>query len=255
MTVESVLSIEDRKQVQHKTTSIAGFRDLYPPGFLKKVFAEMIATYLLVFVTCGAAALSENDESKVAKLGASLAGGLIVTVMIYAVGHISGAHMNPAVTLAFAAFRHLPWSFVPVYVLGQLTGALSAAFTLRVILHPIKNLGTTTPSGSDSQALIMEIVVTFSMMFIASAVSTDTAAIGDLGGVAVGSAVCITSILAGPVSGGSMNPARTIGPAVASSVYKGLWVYIVGPVTGTLLGILSYDFIRTDKPLHPISSS
>lgn len=144
---------------------------------------------------------------------------------------------------------------VPVYAIGQLTGALSAAFTLRVLLHPIKNLGTTTPSGTDTQALIMEIVVTFSMMFIASPVSTDTTAVGELGGVAVGSAVCITSILAGPVSRGSMNPARTIGPAVASSNYKGLWVYIVGPVTGTLLGALSYDLIQaTDKPLHSATS-
>lgn len=261
MTIESVLSVEDRKQDQRQDSSqnyiiLRWFQNHYPPGFLKKMFAEIIATYLLVFVTCGAAALSENDENKVAKLGASVAGGLIVTVMIYAVGHISGAHMNPAVTLAFAAFRHLPWNYVPVYVVGQLTGALGAAFTLRVLLHPIKDLGTTTPSGSDSQALIMEIVVTFSMMFIASAVSTDRTAIGDLGGIAVGSAVCITSILAGPVSGGSMNPARTIGPAIASSSYKGLWVYIVGPVTGTLLGALSYDFIRaTDKTLHSTSST
>ncbi|KAK3409198.1 hypothetical protein EUGRSUZ_J01345 [Eucalyptus grandis] len=169
----------------------------YPPGFHRKVVAEIIATYLLVFVTCGSAALSASDENRVSRLGASVAGGLVVTVMIYAVGHISGAHMNPAVTFAFAAVRHFPWNQVPLYAAAQLTGAVSAAFSLRVLLDPIKLVGTTSPSGSAAQALIMEIVVTFSMMFVTSAVATDTKAIGELAGIAVGSAVCITSILAG----------------------------------------------------------
>nr|XP_011467967.1 PREDICTED: aquaporin NIP2-1-like isoform X1 [Fragaria vesca subsp. vesca] len=229
------------------------FEQHYP--FLKKVVAEIIATFLLVFVTCGSAALSASDEHKVSKLGASIVGGLIVTAMIYAVGHISGAHMNPAVTLAFSAVRHFPWKQVPIYAVAQLTGSISASFTLSILLHPIKHVGTTSPSGSDIQALIVEIVMTFCMMFITSAVATDTKAqIGELAGIAVGSAVCITSIFAGPISGGSMNPARTLGPALASSYYKGIWVYVVGPVTGTLLGAWSYNFIRvTDKPIQAIS--
>ncbi|KAI3867449.1 hypothetical protein MKX03_010029 [Papaver bracteatum] len=123
----------------------------YPPGFLKKVLAELIATFLLVFVTCGSAALSNSDESRVSKLGACIAGGLIVTVMIYAVGHVSGAHMNPAVTCAFAAVRHFPWKQVPFYAAAQLTGALVASFTLLILLQPIKNIGTTSPSGTDFQ--------------------------------------------------------------------------------------------------------
>ncbi|XP_004304304.1 PREDICTED: aquaporin NIP2-1-like [Fragaria vesca subsp. vesca] len=223
----------------------------YPPGFLKKVVAEIIATFLLVFVTCGSAALSASDERKVSKLGASMTGGLIVTVMIYAVGHISGAHMNPAVTLAFATFRHFPWKQVPVYALAQLIGSISASFAVSALLHPIKHVGTTSPSGSELQALVTEIIVTFSMMFITSAVATDTKAIGELAGIAVGSAVCITSIFAGPISGGSMNPARTIGPALASAYYNGIWIYMVGPVIGALLGAWSYSFIRVnDKPVQ-----
>ncbi|KAL6143466.1 hypothetical protein ACLB2K_054161 [Fragaria x ananassa] len=143
---------------------------------------------------------------------------------------------------------------VPIYAVAQLTGSISASFTLSILLHPIKHVGTTSPSGSDIQALIVEIVMTFCMMFITSAVATDTKAIGELAGIAVGSAVCITSIFAGPISGGSMNPARTLGPALASSYYKGIWVYVVGPVTGTLLGAWSYNFIRvTDKPIQAIS--
>ncbi|XP_071694028.1 aquaporin NIP2-1-like [Rutidosis leptorrhynchoides] len=223
----------------------------YPPGFSRKVVAEVVATFLLVFVTCGSAALTTSDPHKVSQLGASVAGGLIVTVMIYAVGHISGAHMNPAVTLAFAVNRHFPWVQVPIYAAAQLTGSISASFALRVLLNHVKHLGTTTPSGTNLQALIMEIIVTFSMMFVTSAVATDSKAVGELAGIAVGSAVCITSILAGPVSGGSMNPARSIGPALASNNYKGIWVYIVGPVIGTISGVTCYSFIRaTDRPIQ-----
>ncbi|XP_076937216.1 aquaporin NIP2-1-like [Bidens hawaiensis] len=226
----------------------------YPPGFSRKVVAEVVATFLLVFVTCGSAALATSDERKVSQLGASVAGGLIVTVMIYAVGHISGAHMNPAVTLAFATVGHFPWIQVPIYTAAQFTGSILASFALRIMLEPITNLGTTTPSGTGLQALIMEIIVTFSMMFVTSAVATDSKAVGELAGMAVGSAVCITSILAGPVSGGSMNPVRTIGPAIASNNYTGIWVYIVGPVIGTLSGVSCYTFIRSSEHDQEISS-
>lgn len=226
-----------------------------PPLFVQKMVAEAIATFLLVFVTCGAAALSKKNESSVSKLGASVAGGLIVTVMIYAVGHISGAHMNPAVTLAFAAFRHFPWLQVPFYWSAQLTGAIISGFTLRCVLHPLIELGTTMPSSTSFQALVMEIIVTFTMMFVTSAVATDTKAVGELAGLAVGSSVCIASIFAGPISGGSMNPARTLGPALASKEYKGLWVYFVGPVTGTLLGAGAYKFIRESDSSMNVSSS
>ncbi|KAI3831910.1 hypothetical protein MKX03_022282 [Papaver bracteatum] len=258
--------VREARPVKRITSSASGwilinffrqvYEEHYPPDFVRKVVAEMVATFMLVFATCGAAALSESDERRLSKLGASIVGGLIVTVMIYAVGHVSGAHMNPAVTCAFAAIRHFPWKQVPIYAAAQLTGALVASFTLRKLLHPIKNLGTTSPSGTDLQALVMEIVVTFSMMFVTSAVATDTKAVGELAGLAVGSAVCITSILAGPVSGGSMNPVRTIGPAIASKHYKGLWVYFVGPLTGTLLGASIYNIIRdSNKPVPAKSGS
>ncbi|KAJ0432972.1 putative major intrinsic protein [Helianthus annuus] len=215
----------------------------YPPGFTRKVVAEVVATFLLVFMTCGVASLTTSDNRKVSQLGASIVGGLIVTVMIYSVGHISGAHMNPAVTFAFATGGHFPWVQVPIYAAAQLTGSISASFALRALLETTKDLGTTTPSGTDVQALIMEIIVTFCMMFVTSAVATDAKAVGELAGMAVGSAVCITSIFAGPVSGGSMNPARTIGPAIASNNYKGIWVYIVGPVLGTVSAVMCYSFI------------
>ncbi|WOL20277.1 aquaporin NIP2-1-like [Canna indica] len=229
------------------TSQNKNFKQLFLLSLARKVIAELIATFLLVFVTCGSAALSKSNPGMVSQLGQSVAGGLIVTVMIYAVGHISGAHMNPAVTLAFAVSRHFPWIQVPFYMAAQISGSMAASFVLHELLHPITNLGTTTPSETAVKALIMEIVVTFCMMFVTSAVATDTKAVGELAGLAVGSSVCITSILAGPVSGGSMNPARTLGPAVASRKYNSLWVYFVGPVLGTLSGAWSYSFIRMNE--------
>ncbi|CAL9043006.1 aquaporin NIP2-1 [Musa acuminata AAA Group] len=227
-------------------------KELFPPFLPRKVVSEMIATYLLVFVTCGAGALNKNNPGVVSQLGQSVAGGLIVTVMIYAVGHISGAHMNPAVTLAFAVARHFPWIQVPFYMLAQIAGSTTASYILRELLDPIHDLGTTTPSHTAAKALVTEIVVTFNMMFVTAAVATDTKAVGELAGLAVGSAVCITSILAGPISGGSMNPARTLGPALASNKFDSLWVYFVGPPVGTVAGALAYSFIRLDE--HSLSS-
>lgn len=230
--------------------------DIFPPHLLKKVVSEVVSTFLLVFVTCGAAGIYGSDKDRISQLGQSVAGGLIVTVMIYAVGHISGAHMNPAVTLAFAVFRHFPWIQVPFYWAAQFTGSICASFVLKAVLHPIAVLGTTTPTGPHWHSLVIEIIVTFNMMFVTLAVATDTRAVGELAGLAVGSAVCITSIFAGAVSGGSMNPARTLGPALASNLYTGLWIYFLGPVLGTLSGAWTYTYIRFEEaPSHKDMSS
>jgi len=222
--------------------------DYFPPHLLKKVVSEVVSTFLLVFMTAGAAAISAHDSTRISQLGQSVAGGLIVVVMIYAVGHISGAHMNPAVTLAFAVFRHFPLIQVPFYWAAQFTGAICASFVLKAVLHPITVIGTTEPFGPHWHALVIEVVVTFNMMFVTLAVATDTRAVGELAGLAVGSSVCITSIFAGAVSGGSMNPARTLGPALASGRYPGLWLYFLGPVLGTLSGAWTYTYIRFEDP-------
>ncbi|KAM0893526.1 hypothetical protein ACQ4PT_025046 [Festuca glaucescens] len=197
--------IHDLSTVQDGAPSLApsmyyqekSLADFFPPHLPKKVISEVVATFLLVFVTCGAASIYGEDVTRVSQLGQSLVGGLIVTVMIYATGHISGAHMNPAVTLSFACFRHFPWIQVPFYWAAQFTGAMCAAFVLRAVLHPISVLGTTTPTGPHWHALVIEIIVTFNMMFVTCAVATDSRAVGELAGLAVGAAVCITSIFAG----------------------------------------------------------
>ncbi|KAK7340540.1 hypothetical protein VNO77_21246 [Canavalia gladiata] len=247
--VADTIELQTPTTPQPSSSPLAKFAECYPPGFSRKVLAEVIGTYLLVFVGSGSAGLANIDANKVSKLAASLAAGCIVTVMIYSIGHISGAHMNPAVSLAFAAVRHFPWPQVPFYIAAQLIGAISAAYTLRELFQPSKQIGETQPAGSHIQALIMEMVTTFTMVFISMAVATDTKATGTLSGVAVGCSVSIASIVAGPMTGGSMNPARTLGPAIAISSYKGLWVYFVGPITGALLGAWSYNVIKeTDQP-------
>eukprot|EP01018_Ginkgo_biloba_P038532 Gb_09260 [translate_table: standard] len=235
--------------------SFKRFTELFvTPTFLQKIVAEIISTFILVFVTCGSSITVHDSRPLVSQLGGSIASGLVVTVMIYSVGHISGAHMNPAVTIAFATVRHFPWTQVPAYIGAQLVGALSASFTLRLMFESVSNTGISAPSGTVLQALVMEIIVSFVLMFVTSAVATDTRAIGELAGIAVGSTVMISSIFAGPISGGSMNPARSLGPAVASNKYRAIWVYIVGPMVGTVMGAWSYSLIRlTDKPLYAIS--
>uniref|UniRef100_A0A453PK07 Aquaporin NIP2-1 n=1 Tax=Aegilops tauschii subsp. strangulata TaxID=200361 RepID=A0A453PK07_AEGTS len=137
---------------------------------------------------------------------------------------------------------------VPFYWAAQFTGAICASFVLKAVLHPITVIGTTEPVGPHWHALVIEVVVTFNMMFVTLAVATDTRAVGELAGLAVGSSVCITSIFAGAVSGGSMNPARTLGPALASNRYPGLWLYFLGPVLGTLSGAWTYTYIRFEDP-------
>eukprot|EP00253_Pinus_taeda_P027126 PITA_27126 len=143
---------------------------------------------------------------------------------------------------------------VPAYIIAQLGGSITASFALRVMFNPVTNTGVTIPSQTVLQALAMEIVVSFVLMFVTSAVATDSSAIGELAGIAVGSMVMISSIFAGPISGGSMNPARSLGPAIVSNNYKAIWVYLLGPIGGTLMGACSYSIIRlTDKPLQAIS--
>jgi hypothetical protein len=153
-------------------------------------------------------------------------------VMIYAVGHISGAHFNPAVTFAFALTRHFPWRRVAVYWPAQLAGALAAALVLRGSLGNVAHVGATLPSGSDAQAFLWESVLTFFLMFVIMAVATDTRAVGEAAAIAVGGTVGLDALFGGPISGASMNPARSLGPALAGGDYTAIWVYIAAPLLG-----------------------
>nr|ALK82485.1 noduline-like intrinsic protein 1;4 [Salix purpurea] len=176
-------------------------------------------------------------------------------VMVYSVGHISGAHFNPAVTISFAIFRRFPVRQVPLYIIAQLMGSILASGTLALVFDvtPEAFFGT-VPAGSNGQSLVLEIIISFLLMFVISGVSTDDRAVGDLGGIAVGMTILLNVFVAGPISGASMNPARSIGPALVKHQFEGLWVYIVGPIIGTIAGAFAYNLIRwTDKPLGELT--
>ncbi|KHN20936.1 Putative aquaporin NIP-type [Glycine soja] len=173
-------------------------------------------------------------------------------VMIYSLRHISGAHFNPAVTITLAIFRRFSYKQVPLYIFAQLLGSILASGTLALMLDvtPKAYFGT-VPVGSNGQSLVAEVIITFLLMFVISAVSTDDKAVGDFAGVAVGMTIMLNVFIAGPVSGASMNPARSIGPALIKHVYQGLWIYVVGPIVGSIAGALAYNFLRS--PYKPPS--
>jgi MIP family channel proteins len=171
--------------------------------------------------------------------------GLIITVMVASTGHLSGAHFNPAVTLAFAVIRHFPLREVPVYVGSQLAGAAAGALTLQVMFGPVANLGATVPSGSAWQAVGIEILLTAVLMFVITSVATDTRAVGEMAAIAIGATVALDALWAGPITGASMNPARSFGPALVSGEWHDHWVYWVGPSMGAMLGAGVYRLLRS----------
>ncbi|KAI4977389.1 hypothetical protein ZWY2020_057301 [Hordeum vulgare] len=223
--------------------------------FVQKILAEIFGTYFLMFAGCAAVAVNKRTAGTVTFPGICITWGLAVMVMVYSVGHISGAHFNPAVTLAFATCGRFPWRQVPAYAAAQVIGSTAASITLRLLFGgaPEHFFGT-VPSGSDVQSLVLEFIITFYLMFVVSGVATDNRAIGELAGLAVGATVLLNVLFAGPISGASMNPARTIGPAMVLGRYTGIWVYIVGPVGGAVSGAWAYNLIRfTNKPLREIT--
>lgn len=223
----------------------------------QKLVAEVIGTYFIIFAGCGSVVVNKLYGEVVTFPGISVTWGLIVMVMIYTVGHISGAHFNPAVTLTFAIFGRFPFKQVPFYMMAQLLGSLLASSTLALMFDVTpKAFFGTVPVGSDVQSFAIEIVISFLLMFVVCGVGTDSRATGDFAGVVVGMTIMLNVFVAGPISGASMNPARTLGPAIVKNNYKGIWVYFIGPPIGTIAGASVYNLLRfTDKPLREIARS
>ncbi|CAN1848238.1 unnamed protein product [Linum perenne] len=239
-----------------------------------------MGTYILVFIGC-ASALTDRVQ-KLTIVGIAMVWGFVLMAAIYAVGHISGAHFNPAVTVALAAIRRLPWKEVPMYVLGQLLGATLGSLTLKVLFHRQTDINPIMTQYSspttDLEAFLWEFIITFILMFSICANATDHRASKGLAGFAIGSTLLVNVLVAGyvitkstffveikhvcsnhvfliclgggcrPITGASMNPARSIGPAVASGVYDNLWLYILAPVLGALAGAMVYNGLRVPIP-------
>jgi aquaporin NIP len=211
---------------------------------LRRAGAECIGTYALVTAGCGAIVVN-TATGALTHIGIAFTFGLIIMVMIAATGHLSGAHFNPAVTLAFALTRHFPWRDVPLYIGAQLLGAIGGALTLDALFGPIANLGATLPAGSAAQSLGLEVLLSAVLMFVIISVATDTRAVGQLAALAIGATVALDALWGGPISGASMNPARSFGPALIARTWQDHWVYWLGPILGAILGAFAYQFVRT----------
>jgi aquaporin NIP len=219
------------------------------PSVLRRAGAEALATFALVFAGCGAIVANAEYDGTLGSVGVGLVFGLVIMVMVYATGHLSGAHINPAVTVAFTLSRHFPARDAVAYVAAQLAGALAGAMLLLAVWpDQPADLGATVPSVGTGSALVYELVLTAVLMFVIMAVATDTRAVGAAAAIAIGGTVGLDALFGGPVTGASMNPARSFGPALAAGQWTDFWIYVLAPVAGAVLGALAYQLVRGHGP-------
>jgi aquaporin NIP len=219
------------------------------PDLVRRAAAEGLAAFALVFAGCGAIVANAHYRGTLDTVGIALVFGLVIMVMVYATGHLSGAHINPAVTIAFTITRHFPAREALVYVGAQLAGATAAALLLLGVWpSEPAHLGATTPSVGAGSAFVYELVLTGFLMFVIMAVATDTRAVGAAAAIAIGGVIGLDALFGGPVTGASMNPARSFGPALVSGEWTDFWVYVAGPITGAALGGLAYQLVRGNPP-------
>ncbi|KAM7266232.1 hypothetical protein ACFE04_004129 [Oxalis oulophora] len=210
----------------------------------RKLGAEFVGTFILIFAATAAPIVNQKYHGAESLIGNAACAGLAVMIIILSTGHISGAHLNPSLTIAFAALRHFPWVHVPAYIIAQVSASICASFALKGVFHPFMSGGVTVPSVSTGQAFALEFLITFNLLFVVTAVATDTRAVGELAGIAVGATVMLNILVAGPSSGGSMNPVRTLGPAIAAGNYRKIWIYILAPTLGALAGATTYSMVK-----------
>jgi len=211
---------------------------------VKQLIAEFLGTFALVFAGTGAIVIDNVSGGSVTHLGIALTFGLIVLAMIYTLGDISGAHINPAVTIGFWAARRFDARSVLPYLASQCAGALVASITLRLLFPTDLMLGATIPAGSSIQSFILELILTAVLMFVILGVSTGAREKGITAGIAIGSVIALEAMFAGPICGASMNPARSLGPAVVSLHLQSLWTYLLAPTVGAVVGVLACRCVR-----------
>lgn len=209
---------------------------------MKKYVAEAVGTFCLVFAGTGAIVINDVSSGEVSHIGIALTFGLIVMSMIYAVGHVSGAHINPAVTVGFWLSRRLPGKVVGPYILSQLVGAFAAS-SLVWLMFTHKTLGATHPAGSATQTFVLEAVLTAILMFVILSVVSGPKETGLLAGVAIGGVIALEALFAGPISGASMNPARSLAPAVISGGIGDVWIYLAAPIVGAAVGVFTHKAV------------
>lgn len=214
---------------------------------LRRLVAELVGTFFLVLIGPGAAMVNAWGGGVLGVPGIALAFAFVVIAMVYALGHVSGAHINPAVTIAFWSARRLPAREVIPYIVAQCIGAAAAAATLRAILGPVGHLGATLPAISIGAAFTIEWLLSFVLMLVIMAVATDDRVPPGFAPLAVGLTVGFCALTGGPLTGASMNPARSFGPAVAGGFWTAHWLYWLAPITGMVAAARLYDWLRDAK--------
>jgi aquaporin Z len=204
---------------------------------MRQFTAEFVGTFVLVFAGTGAIVINDASTGTVSHVGIALTFGLVVLAMIYAVGDVSGAHLNPAVTLGFFAARRFPARRVMPYIASQCAGAILASLVLRLLFPTHATLGATQPAGDAIQSFVLEGILTFILMFVILSVSTGPKEKGVMAGIAVGAVIALEALFAGPISGASMNPARSLAPALVSWRTESLWIYLTAPILGGLASV------------------
>lgn len=204
---------------------------------MRRLAAELFGTFALVFVGTGAIIINDVSGGTVSHVGIALTFGLIVLAMIYALGDVSGCHLNPAVTLGFFLARRFDGRWIAPYIISQLGGAILASLLLRLMFPAHATLGATFPAGDDVQSFILEVILTIILMFVILSVSTGSQEKGLLAGVAVGAVITLEAMFAGPISGASMNPARSLAPALVALRFDSIWVYMFAPILGASLSV------------------
>jgi aquaporin NIP len=211
---------------------------------MKKYVAEVLGTFAIVFCGTGAIIINQQTNGAITHVGVAITFGLIVMAMIYALGNISGAHLNPAVTIAFTLAKKFEVKQVALYIISQLAGAFLASLVLKYLFPTNEFLGATLPSGTALQSFILELILTFFLMLVIINVATGSKEQGMFAGLAIGSTVLLEAMFAGPICGASMNPARSIAPAIISGHTECLWVYISATVLGAALAIPTWKFLN-----------
>lgn len=211
---------------------------------MKKYLAELIGTFALVFCGTGAIIVDQQTNGAVGHIGVAITFGLIVTAMIYTFGDKSGAHINPAVTIAFSLAKLFPKKQIIPYITSQIIGAFIASVLLKLLFPSNLNLGATIPAGSDLQSFILEIVLTFILMLTILFTSQGSKETGTMAGLAIGGVVLLEAMFAGPISGASMNPVRSLTPAIVSGNVATLWIYLTAPVVGASLATFAWRYLK-----------
>ena len=214
--------------------------------FWQHYVAEFIGTFFMIFFGCGAVILSQISPESLRDFVVPLVFGGAVSIMIYATGHISGAHFTPAVTIAFWSVGRFPLYRVPGYLASQFAGALSASLMHKFIWSNAHNFGLTSLGVSLGPAMLVEFIISFALMFVIIAVATDSRAVGELAGIAIGVTITVCAFVGGPLTGASMNPARSLAPSVLSANYSNIWIYLLIPIFGAITAAFVYEKLRCD---------